>query len=113
MDPKVIQLLDQLSLKLGVASDTAWAALLWQARMHSILVGSLLLITGVVTAWACWRVYVRWEWIEEHDAEVFVLPLSIPIIFWWMAFFINIESLLISSLNPEAWAVSRLLSLLG
>ena len=112
MDPKVIQLLDQLSLKLGVASDTVWESLLWQARMHSILITTLLLSTCMVLAGACWRVYVRWEWIEEHDAKVFVLFLLIPIIFWWLAFFINIESLLISSLNPEAWAVSRLLSLL-
>ena len=113
MDPKIIQLLDQLSVKMGLASDTAWEALLWQAQMHSILIGSLLSVTGVATAWVCWLAYMKWDWIQEHDAEPIVIFLSLPIIFWGLAFFINIESLLTSILNPEAWAICKLLSLLG
>ena len=113
MDPKVIQLLDPLFVKLGLASDTAWEALLWQARMHSILISSLLSVTGVILGLACLYTYRKWEWIEERNAEFIALFLSVPVIFWWMAFFLNIESLLTSIFNPEAWAICKLLSLLG
>ena len=113
MDPKVIQLLDQLSVKLGLASDTAWEALLWQARMHSILISSLLSVTGVIIGLACLYTYKKWEWIKGRNAEPLVMLLLLPVLFWWVAFFINIESLLTATFNPEAWAICRLLGPLG
>ena len=113
MDPKALEMLQQLSTKMGVAVDVLWEALLRQAFV-SAMTGSLLIGGGLATL-VCltWALYANWEGvIVPNDMEGLMVGLICGWILWVLVVQFVTTNLITGFCNPEYWALQKILGLI-
>lgn len=117
MNEQTAALLQGLATKLGTTSEYLWGILLKQAP----IAGVMILVQYALTAVA---LYVIWRYREaigtqvrdglSSDAEVLVfigLIVSVGVsIVWLLACLFAIESMVTAFLNPEYWALNKVLA---
>ncbi|NCD07544.1 MAG: hypothetical protein EOL97_15660 [Spirochaetia bacterium] len=113
---QLTQLLAQLAAKLGTTTEYLWSILLKQAQVviitRSLL--SLILIIGIILS-----IKLIYKIISESSTEdpdnptVFTVGLLSTLIFILsISLFFSVEALITTAINPEYWALERVLNIL-
>lgn len=110
MNEELLKRLDLLAAKLNVTATALWGALIWQARVEAIqdTVWSvlLLLIVAGLVKFICWR----WKCDDNHDVEgTLILAAGIVAITFFLMFLVMALYIPTEFLNPEYFALTRLL----
>ena len=118
-EKQINDLLEKLADQLGTNVQYLWGVLIKQAYI-SFITGTIL-IFAMVGAWIVWFKTLKWmekqkkeEKYFEEDTYTVILVVSGLILLatsFFLASFLNIY--LASILNPEYWALNKILSLLG
>ena len=113
VDPRVLDLVDQLAQAMGTTADMVWTALLHQAPISATAILILLLFLWVALIIGVWSTFKHWEAIAENDME-FVVVLAI-FIGSTTSLALTIGegvTMLAGFFNPNYWALRHILSLI-
>ena len=113
IDPRVLDLVDQLARAMGTTADMVWAALLRQALISATATLILLLFLWAALSIGVWSTFKHWGAFAENGMEFGVV----------LAIFIGgmtILALTISEgvtmlagfFNPNYWALRHILTLI-
>ena len=110
-EDKVIEVIDKLAAKLGVAADHLWGVLIAQARIDfisSVLQYALLLLVCYgMLRWARWCAKPG---VDEMAWLGFAIPAVGVVVLLSIALF-SIPLVLASLFNPEYWALHQILGM--
>jgi Na+/proline symporter len=125
MNEQIIRLVEHLAMKLGVATEHLWGALIQQAYVDAV--GSIikLAIVSAIT-WVVYRVHIylsvkvpvkksgwpdivrnRYESVEE--LKILMAFLGFVMVVFCVVAVLTVSSDLVQLLNPEYYAISKLL----
>ncbi len=107
MQQEILQRLDAVALKMGVAAEHLWEVLVRQAYLQWIPVGLLLVFLLPITTFL---IVFR----EEFDDDASIGPmifLTIIAVALSIALLLMASTAISATLNPEYWALNKLLSL--
>lgn len=116
MNEQTAALVSQLAAKLGTTSEYLWGVLLKQAAIQGwimLLQYSVTLIVLVAFFRFRSRLSAAWHsWVEaeEVSAVVGIVVIGLVMTIWLIACVFTVESMLTAFLNPEYWALERVLS---
>ena len=109
MNEELLKRLDLLAAKLNVTATVLWAALIRQARVEAIQdtiysVTLLLVVGGLIKV-----IHWRWKSDDSHDDGGLVLACGIAAIVLFVMFLLIASCIPTEFLNPEYFALTRLL----
>ena len=108
MNEQLTTLLETLSGKLGVATEVLWGALLRQAPISSITNIVVLVLLSVLVVFAV--IWLSKQEVDECNPIWFlVFCASVATL---IAFFTTVEKTIAGFINPEYWALSKILETL-
>ena len=118
MNEHTAALVSQLAAKLGTTSEFLWATLLKQAQVSIYITLVEYALTAVVVAlmWK-FRAQIRHGYVElldSHTTDFFAfiggIIFVIFVIIWMVAMLIGLEMMITAIVNPEYWALDKILS---
>ena len=111
---KLVPILEQLAKSLNVTTEYLWSALLKQAFIDgvvSVVQFILIIISNFVLVWGSKKVY---SLVENSDWDelnyLWIGSLALIVIILDLAAFFSFDTLLACFLNPEYWALEKILS---
>ena len=113
IDPRVLDLVDQLARAMGTTADVVWAALLHQAPISATAILILLLFLWAALIIGVWSTFKHWAAIAENNMEFGVI----------LAIFVGGMTTLVLTIgegvtmlagfvNPNYWALRHILKLI-
>lgn len=109
MNEQTTKLIEELALKLGTTTEYLWSVLIHQAFISSII-DCVLYTMYFVFMYYMYKGY-KYMLKEEKDEEYIqlVLFLSAVSIVFTIVFILTISSTITGFLNPEYWALEKIL----
>ena len=113
IDPRVLDLVDQLAQAMGTTTDMVWAALLRQAPISAAATLMLLLFLWVALIFGTRSIFKHWTTIVENDMgcgatlAVFIGGFVIFVLTLGGGF-----NMLAGFFNPNYWALRHILGLI-
>ena len=113
IDPRVLDLVDQLAQTMGTTADMVWAALLHQAPISATATLILLLFLWAALIIGVWSTFKHWVAIAENDMEFgVVLAIFIGSITTLALTIGEGTTILAGFFNPNYWALRHILGLI-
>ena len=113
IDPRVLDLVDQLAQTLGTTTDLVWGALLHQAPISAAATLMLLLFLWVALIFGTRSIFKHWTTIAENAMEfgailaVFIVSLVTLVLTIGEGL-----NMLAGFFNPNYWALRHILGLI-
>lgn len=118
MNDQTSQLLEKLAAKMGTTVEYLWAVLIRQAAL-SATTDLLYLIFVIIGGFFLWKLHKKLckeneggESVYEKDPELIVTPMICAALVWVVLFFFaffSIGDILSAYINPEYWALEKVL----
>ena len=113
IDPRVLDLVDQLARAMGTTADMVWTALLHQASISATTVLVLLLFVWAALIIGVWITFKHWAAIAENDmAFGAILAISVSGIITLAITVGEGITMLAGFFNPNYWALRHILKLI-
>lgn len=113
IDPRVLDLVDQLARAMGTTADMVWAALLRQAPISATATLILLLFLWAALIIGVWSTFKHWAAIAENNMEFgVVLAIFVGSISTLALTIGEGVTMLAGFFNPNYWALRHILNLI-